>query len=601
MSITEEEDVELQEVKISHESPHSHSHSKKNPLKKLAPQKQMTFDFMRNDTHPLIGLEDWSSVQWCQQFLKDTHETDKFLCSFFPTGAQITKEVEDILNGPHSREEKYEKLADMVTERLNLPLPSFAWKAVTMYQNQCVNSGREDVARVYIDPRLRANLIFDRDFPLGVEHHLICDEKKQANFALEHSGVSSVTHDDSSWMTMFVYLIILGGIGATIAMLIIYLAKPIWDIESTVILDTKNSTQAQAVLARTKDRAFVASMFATLSFSLTINASIDKFGQIDPSTSTVLIGMTLGNTFGFVLDNLLGSDEGFREYLWSAMDGMKYAVGSLGTERYARYLVTILFDMFFTVIIFKRLYCVIVRLAGFSKNGREWIANGLTSTVISFLTFKVYANMTRLEWAYPSGVEQLNNQWISGSTMILAVVTMSIVYLIDESRSSFGERGINDPPIKVAVVLLTFCLLMGLQAYGIADPSEDGSLASNITTNDMATLSNFHLKLKGVCDTEKRFFHGFCILIAVIVGCLGFVIFVTSKQTTKGLKASCGCCKKDDKEELGGPQEEAGSLKVKLLLFLIYGACCCGVLAFFSLIPIFPAPNMKRQNFTCPE
>jgi len=595
MSDTEEEDVELQEVKVAHGS-----RSKFNPLKKLAPQKQMSFDCMRNDSHPLIGLEDWSSVQWCQQFLKDTHETDKFLSSFFPTGEQITKKVEDVLNGPLSKEEKYERVADMVTKRLNLSLPSKAWKAVNRYQNYAVNSGREDVARVYIDPRLRANLIFDRDFPLGVEHHLISDETKQTKFALEHSGVSSVTHDDSSWVTVFVYLIIVSGVSATIFMLVIYLLKPIWGIDSTVTLDSKDSAQAQAVLARTKDRAFVASMFATLSFSLTINASIDKFGKIDPSTSTVLIGMTLGNAFGFVLDNLLGSDEGFREYLWSVTGGMKYAVGSLGTERFARYLVTILFDMFFTVIIFKRLYCIIVRLAGFSKNGREWIANGLSSTVISFLTFKVYANMTRLEWAYPSGTEQLNNQWISGSTMILAVVTMSIVYLIDESRSSFGERGINDPPIKVAVVLLTFCLLMGLQAYGIADPSEDGSLSSNATTNDMAALSNFHLKLKGVCETEKRFFRGICILFAIIVGCLGFVIFVTSKQTVNGLKASCGCCKKDDTEELDGSEEEAGSIKVKLLLFLIYGCCCCGVLAFFSLIPLFSAPSMTRQDFACP-
>ena len=34
--------------------------------------------------------------------------------------------------------------------------------------------------------------------------------------------------------------------------------------------------------------------------------------------------MTLGGTFGFVLDNMFGSDEGFREYRWSSTDGMKY-------------------------------------------------------------------------------------------------------------------------------------------------------------------------------------------------------------------------------------------------------------------------------------
>jgi uncharacterized membrane protein len=70
--------------------------------------------------------------------------------------------------------------------------------------------------------------------------------------------------------------------------------------------------------------------------------------------------MTLGGTFGFVLDNMVGSDEGFREYLWSPQGGMKYAVGALATARYGRYLLTIVFDMFFTVILFKILYAKLV-------------------------------------------------------------------------------------------------------------------------------------------------------------------------------------------------------------------------------------------------
>ena len=31
--------------------------------------------------------------------------------------------------------------------------------------------------------------------------------------------------------------------------------------------------------------------------------------------------------------------------------------------------------------------------------------------------------MTRFEWAYPSGVEDVNNQWISGQTMILRLLS----------------------------------------------------------------------------------------------------------------------------------------------------------------------------------
>ena len=47
--------------------------------------------------------------------------------------------------------------------------------------------------------------------------------------------------------------------------------------------------------------------------------------------------------------------------------------------------------------------------------------------------------MTRFEWAYPSGVEDVKEQWISGSTMILAIVIMNAVYLVSETRVQVGE------------------------------------------------------------------------------------------------------------------------------------------------------------------
>ena len=43
--------------------------------------------------------------------------------------------------------------------------------------------------------------------------------------------------------------------------------------------------------------------------------------------------------------------------------------------------------MFFTVILFRLLYTRLLLLAGFSAIGREWIANGIVSTFISFITY----------------------------------------------------------------------------------------------------------------------------------------------------------------------------------------------------------------------
>ena len=72
---------------------------------------------------------------------------------------------------------------------------------------------------------------------------------------------------------------------------------------------------------------------------------------------------------------------------------MKYALGALASRRYARYLLTVIFDMFFTVILFRFLFSKLIRLAGYSHRGREWIANGMVSCFVSVVTYQVYANM----------------------------------------------------------------------------------------------------------------------------------------------------------------------------------------------------------------
>ena len=49
------------------------------------------------------------------------------------------------------------------------------------------------------------------------------------------------------------------------------------------------------------------------------------------------MSISTGGTWGFVLDNLLGTDEGFREFLWDPFDGMRYAMGTLTTGRFGRF------------------------------------------------------------------------------------------------------------------------------------------------------------------------------------------------------------------------------------------------------------------------
>jgi len=210
------------------------------------------------------------------------------------------------------------------------------------------------------------NHLVERDFPLGVEPPLV---EEPWGFAVAHSsGLRDVGHRKNSVVTLMVYASMAGVLlfGVTFMLQVsddaslrallggvplhpsscscvhpqsfLQWCAPqttphggvppppfrslqlmvgdaaLWELERGTVQDTSSSALTSTINSRTKDRGTVASCLQSFAFSLTVNAHLDKFGKIDPSTSTVFVGMTLGGTFGFVLDNMLGSDEGFREY-----------------------------------------------------------------------------------------------------------------------------------------------------------------------------------------------------------------------------------------------------------------------------------------------
>ena len=527
------------------------------------------FYFMAPGSKRIHGLRKWSNEDWVKYMTKYPAPAETLILFGTPSlfeGDDRESEVRKMLD--RALEHRFDaEMASEVRARLAEPLPLDVWEAVLIFQNEVLYfegeiEGRIEGAAaengVYMDPALLHNVLFDREFPLGVEEVLMREHTK---FALTHSGggFHKVQYRKSNGVSAAIYGFIVFGIVFLITYLIARMTPGDpnhWVLEAT-IQDTSAPDYASAVALRGRSRGRVASLLNAMTFSLVINASLDKFGLIDPSTSTVLIGMTLGGTWGFVLDNIFGSDEGFREYLWSPQRGMWYAMGCLLTERFYRYIVTILFDMFFTVILFKHLYSKLVKVAGFSVKGREWIANGFISAVISVLTFEVYANMTRFQWAYPSGTESVQEQWVSGPTMVLCAVIMNMVYLTSETRTRVGEPGINSPNVKLCITGFTFVLLWLLSSYDAIDPSNwDSSPAAAFNASGGGSVlnlnaSNVHLPLRDVCLTAEKGFRGFLFFLVIAVMCLGFVIFVTSAQSMSGLKVQCGCKKANGGDKRG--------------------------------------------------
>jgi len=119
---------------------------------------------------------------------------------------------------------------------------------------------------------------------------------------------------------------------------------------------------------------------------------------------------------------------------------------------------------------------------------------------------------------------------------------MNMVYLVTETRMRFGERGINEPNIKLIITMFTFFVLTGLQVYGVVDPSkldappnttdaatlllvkhyqdiydaclEDGGTEEECPTMQDARLTNWSFPLKTVCDTQSRAVRGYGLFIS---------------------------------------------------------------------------------------
>ena len=118
--------------------------------------------------------------------------------------------------------------------------------------------------------------MFDRDFPLGVEDRLLADPW---HFAVEHSGIRGGGHRPNTKVTFALYVSMLAIISTGICYLFYLMVGKgdLWSLEEGTMQDYTNPSMATTLTnARTKDRGTVASCLTSLSFSLMVNALLDK-------------------------------------------------------------------------------------------------------------------------------------------------------------------------------------------------------------------------------------------------------------------------------------------------------------------------------------
>jgi hypothetical protein len=226
------------------------------------------------------------------------------------------------------------------------------------------------------------------------------------------------------------------------------ISKPLLNVTGNTVRSTDPTSSTEEKSIRTKKRGQAASMCATVGFSIGASA-VDAFAEVNSATSTALIGMLCGGTFGFIMDNAMGSEVGFDMWKRNPSDAMKYGLGTLTTGMYIRYIVTILFDMFISMIVYKPLFEVIRKLPYFNQ-AEEFKTNFVTSVLVGTLTFLLYTNMTRFDWAYPTTNVENENEFLGTREMMLATSVAAALFLsantkVESSEVTAGVVG-EDPP-----------------------------------------------------------------------------------------------------------------------------------------------------------
>ena len=144
------------------------------------------FFFMNKESHAVYGLQDWSEKMWSESI------------ESFPTGAKILAE-QLLLKGDGADGD----MPQLLKQRLGEPLSAREWRFVVEFQNRVLNQEQTHEAMIhYLSPPLLSNMLFNREFPLGIEGRVMRDKYR---FAVRHSGLHDVKHKTSSATTLLVY------------------------------------------------------------------------------------------------------------------------------------------------------------------------------------------------------------------------------------------------------------------------------------------------------------------------------------------------------------------------------------------------------------
>ena len=221
-------------------------------------------------------------------------------------------------------------------------------------------------------------------------------------------------------------------------------------------------SDGKAKIARTSARGTMASLLSVFAVSVFLQGFFKNKALLDGATTSILLGLMFGGTYGFILDQAIGQDEGYGQ------DTMGWAVSDMrlvhsATAKYGRYMVTVLIDLFLSAIMLKHLQDALVTLPFFRHNRNT--SESLVNVIVGVVTFQAYANLTRFTWAYPSTSAESSSLWLNPDIVQLLTSITAVLFLCTDTVPNppeGGKReevGINHPLTKILITLAAILIM----------------------------------------------------------------------------------------------------------------------------------------------
>ena len=236
---------------------------------------------------------------------------------------------------------------------------------------------------------------------------------------------------------------------------------------------------------RVAQRGLIASSITVIVFGF-INGLMTVRAQSNLATYQALVGLILSGLLGFVLDNAFATEQGISLFngdfsqprLENIGKAVKYGFGGVWSPKMPRYIITILLDIFISLIMTDA-------MVKYSRNWYFFRKHKSTHSIIimalvGFITFLAYANATRLQWSYgPTDTIFNKDYYIPTSVILLASIISGLVFLIWTPMSSPAE-GIIKRSNKVILIGVLFVIIIISYYGGYLDPYPDKEIIQSV-------------------------------------------------------------------------------------------------------------------------